>query len=118
MPDRSIIDYYAILNVPYNVNLAGVENAYARLSDDLVRLAEVDPNANQSLKRLNEAYGVLSRPDVRRQYDAAFFAEERALEEQRVHADVRRSVWKQRAIVGGLVAMLAAEGGAALYFLM
>jgi len=33
--DAKLIDYYAVLNLPPKSDLSGVENAYARLSDDL-----------------------------------------------------------------------------------
>ena len=35
MAEAKLMDYYAVLNLPPKADLSGIENAYARLSDDL-----------------------------------------------------------------------------------
>ena len=74
MAEAKLIDYYAVLNLPPKADLSGVANAYARLSDDLMRIGEHDETAKEGMKRLNEAYAVLSKPELRREYDRAFFS--------------------------------------------
>ena len=83
MAEAPLIDYYAILNLPPKADLLGIENAYARLSDDLAVRGGVDETAEAALERVNEAYSVLSKPELRRVYDRAFFATEIAEAERR-----------------------------------
>ena len=92
MPDRTIADYYSVLNLPPHADLAGVENAYARLSDELAHMGEMDDACAEALQRLNEAYAVLSRPELRREYDSIFLAAERASEARQWRAMVRKRV--------------------------
>jgi curved DNA-binding protein CbpA len=71
-----VVNYYAMLNLPPTADLVGVENAYARLSDEFAGRMEFDDTAVDGLRRLNEAYSVLSKPDLRREYDRVFLAAE------------------------------------------
>jgi len=50
-----------------------IETAYARLSDDLMKQSQHDDTFNPAMQKLNEAYAVLSKPELRRDYDRAFF---------------------------------------------
>jgi curved DNA-binding protein CbpA len=96
--EAPLIDYYAILNLPPKADLLGIENAYARLSDDLAVRGGVDETAEAALERVNEAYSVLSKPELRRVYDRAFFAREIAEAEREA-----RSLERRRAIASGLL---------------
>jgi curved DNA-binding protein CbpA len=110
-----IVDYYAVMNLPYDADLTGVENAYARLSDELAALGKVDTGANTALTKLNEAYGVLSRPERRRKYDEVFLVDyhrQKANEERRSY---RRASLMQWAIVGAVVMVLAVQTVALAY---
>ncbi len=99
-----LVDYYAILAVPPDADLVGIENAYARISSELVAAMPHDETAAAALQRVNEAYAVLSKPEARRLYDQAFFAAEIAEEQRRLAAELRR----QRIVQGLLAAALAA----------
>jgi curved DNA-binding protein CbpA len=63
-------DHYATLGVPRNADAARIRDAYRTL----VRrhhpdLHPNDPDAEEALKRINEAYDVLSDPEKRRKYN-------------------------------------------------
>jgi curved DNA-binding protein CbpA len=110
-----IVDYYAVMNLPYDADLTGVENAYARLSDELALLGSVDNGASEALKRLNEAYSVLSRPERRRKYDDVFLAE---YQRQKVRAErraQRRTELMQWAIISAVGLVLALQTAALAY---
>ncbi|QBD81159.1 hypothetical protein EPA93_36380 [Ktedonosporobacter rubrisoli] len=64
----SFADYYAILGVPHNASLTQIKRAYRRLA----RLYHPDLNRQvheEHIKRLNEAYDVLSDFRKRAIYD-------------------------------------------------
>jgi hypothetical protein len=114
----AVVDYYAILNLPATVDLAGVENAYARISDELALMTEVDAACSEALQRVNEAYSVLSRPELRRKYDRVYFAADHAAAEHKWRSIVRRRVAAQWLLIGSLslvvifqAAVLAYLGG-------
>jgi curved DNA-binding protein CbpA len=109
-----LIDYYKVLAVPPDVDLIGVENAYVRLSDEIVRSAEEDEGAAQALQRLNEAYSVLANAETRRQYDRMLFAAEYEALERRLKADARRRLIARQIVVGALVVIVAVQA-VALY---
>ncbi len=114
-PSSGVIDYYAAMNLPYDADLTGVENAYARLSDELAALGRVDSGASEALRKLNEAYSVLSRPERRRKYDDVFLVEykrKQAKERQRAQ---RRTDLAQWAIIGTVAAILVLQGAALAY---
>lgn len=65
-------DYYAMLEVPATASAAEIRRAYHRLA----RKYHPDlngqlPDNDQRIKRLNEAYAILSDPTTRAAYDAA-----------------------------------------------
>lgn len=102
MAEPKLVDYYSILNLPPKADLAGVENAYARLSDELALRLEVDETSAVALRRVNEAYSVLSRPELRREYDKVYFVRERAVEENRIVTSVRRREATRKVLVYAL----------------
>jgi curved DNA-binding protein CbpA len=110
-----LVDYYSVLNLPHDADLTGVENAYARISDELAGLTEVDDECRQALDRVNEAYAVLSKPELRRGYDAIFLAKEREAERRRWDSLVYRRVWAQRAIITALGLIVVAQAVALAY---
>lgn len=67
------INYYQVLNVPYAASKADITRAYR----SLIRHAHPDRAANElergkseeRAKLLNAAYAVLSKPDLRQEYD-------------------------------------------------
>ncbi|MCA9824613.1 MAG: J domain-containing protein [Dehalococcoidia bacterium] len=98
MANPRIVDYYAVLAIPPSADLMGIEAAYTRLSDELVRRSNVDDTANSALDRLNEAYDVLANPESRRQYDEVLFQTEiEILKRQQEREDRRR--WIVRASI-------------------
>jgi curved DNA-binding protein CbpA len=110
-----IVDYYAVMNLPYDADLTGVENAYARLSDELAVLGGVDTGAGEALKRLNEAYSVLSRPERRRLYDEAFLVEHQRKKERERRRAQRRTDMMQWAIISAVGLILAIQTAALAY---
>ena len=115
LAESRVIDYYQVLNLPVTADLMGVENAYSRLSDELVKLGQLDEATNQELDQLNEAYGVLSRPELRRQYDSVFLAKERAEETRQLNAFVRRQSVMQWSIIGALIGLVVFQFGFLAY---
>lgn len=115
MAEANLIDYYSVLNLPPRADLMGIENAYARLSDDLARQIVHDETSKEALERVNEAYSVLSRPELRREYDRAFFRRElEALDRQAVWQQRRRAA-AQSLLVGALGAIIAAQAVVLVY---
>jgi len=113
--DARLIDYYAVLNLPPKSDLSGVENAYARLSDDLMKQSEHDETAREAMQRLNEAYAVLSKPELRRGYDRAFFKGELDRLEKETRALQRRRNMAGNLLIGALGLIVAVQAGALLY---
>lgn len=113
--DSRIVDYYAVMNLPTSADLAGIENAYARLSGELAELGHTDAAASLALKRLNEAYGVLGRPERRRKYDEVFLIRQRELEEREARAAFRHIAMMQWLVIGVLGAMLVTQGAFLAY---
>jgi curved DNA-binding protein CbpA len=107
--ESKLVDYYAILNLPARADLQGIENAYARLSDELAHRMDVDETSGAALNRLNEAYSVLSRPELRREYDRVYFIRERELEEKRQMARERRRETVRRTLVYSLSVVVALQ---------
>ncbi len=115
MSDAKLMDYYAVLNLPPRADLSGIEVAYARLSDDLMRQSEGDDTFHQAMQGLNEAYSVLSKPDLRRDYDRVFFRTELELLEKEARAIRRRRNFAGNLLVAGLGLIVAAQGGVLIY---
>jgi hypothetical protein len=67
MSDR---DYYEILGLTPRADGAMVDQAYWHLARKYQSLAATNARAQHLLDELNEAYGVLGNPSLRRQYDA------------------------------------------------
>ena len=109
MANAKLVDYYSILNLPHRADLAGIENAYARLSDEFAMRVEVDETSAAALRRINEAYGVLSRPELRREYDRAFFGDEFAADERKVVSHARRRDFARRVLIVALAVVVLAQ---------
>ena len=63
-------DYYAILGVPQDASTRQIKAAYRRLAFQHHPDRNRDtPGAAETMKRINEAYAVLSSPAKRREYD-------------------------------------------------
>ena len=90
MAETKLIDYYQVLNLPTRADLSGIETAYARLSDDLMKQSEDGETYREAMQKLNEAYAVLSKPELRRDYDRAFFKGELERLEREARAAKRR----------------------------
>jgi curved DNA-binding protein CbpA len=113
--DTKLIDYYSVLNLPPKCDLAGIETAYARLSDDLMKASDHDDTARDAMQRLNEAYAVLSKPELRREYDRAFFKAELERLEREARALQRRRALAGNLLIGALGVVVAVQAGALLY---
>jgi len=94
----------------------GVENAYARLSNELVYRTDVDETAADALKLVDEAYAVLSIPKLRVEYDSEFFKAEIERQRRLAESAARRSRMMANLIAGSLVVLVLAEA-AGLVFL-
>lgn len=115
MADSLVIDYYGILNLPPSADLHGIESAYARLSGELAELSVHDEGHRDALKRVNEAYSVLSTPTLRREYDTVFRSKELQAEIAARRRFVRRRQWMQRTVLAGLLLIVVAQAGALAY---
>ena len=64
-------DYYATLGLPPQAETRQIKEAYRRLAFEHHPDRNRDtPSAADTMKRINEAYAVLSHPAKRREYDA------------------------------------------------
>ncbi|HEY4670140.1 MAG TPA: DnaJ domain-containing protein [Tepidiformaceae bacterium] len=113
MADTRIVDYYSILNVPTNADLVGIENAYARLSSDLMESG--DDNHAEALRRLNEAFAVLGAPERRAEYDQVFLKKEIARAARRKRWRARRQKLVANLIVGGVFVIVLIQIGILAY---
>ncbi len=102
MADTKLIDYYSVLNLPPRADLSGIETAYARLSDDLMKQSQHDETFTPAMQKLNEAYAVLSKPDLRREYDRAFFKGELERLEKEARALRRRRAFAGNILIAAL----------------
>ncbi|HEX6032279.1 MAG TPA: DnaJ domain-containing protein [Tepidiformaceae bacterium] len=109
MAEAKLVDYYAILNLPPKADLHGIENAYARLSDELAVRMDIDETSGGALARINEAYSVLSRPDLRREYDRVYFGYERDTAEKQEVSRVRRRKWARRVLIYALTCVILVQ---------
>lgn len=115
MAEARIIDYYSILSVPPTADLVGINNAYARLSDELAAHAAEDDTVKEAILRLNEAYAVLSRPESRRKYDAIYFSTDLVARAKQAERQARRRRWVANALVGVLLLVVVAQGAVLTY---
>ena len=83
-------DYYEVLGVPRNADADELQQAYRKLARDNHPDINRDPAAEERFKEVNEAYHVLSDPQLRARYDR-FGEEFRQVPED----------WEQRARTGG-----------------
>jgi curved DNA-binding protein CbpA len=113
--ETRIIDYYAVLAVPPHADLMGVENAYARISDELATRTEFDETSRDALLRLNEAYTVLSKPELRREYDRAYFSREISVAEGVAASEARRRRLFGNVLTGALLAIVLVQAVALAY---
>jgi curved DNA-binding protein CbpA len=104
-----LVDYYSILNVPTTADLVGIENAYARLSSDLMDRAEIDETYAEELSRLNEAFAVLGKPNLRADYDAVLFHDEIRARSRRQRSLERRHKLAANLIVGSVLLIVLAQ---------
>jgi len=110
--EAKLMDYYAVLNLPPRADLSGIETAYARLSDDLMKQSEDDETYRDAMQKLNEAYAVLSKPELRRDYDRAFFKGELERLEREAKAAQRRRNLAGNILVAALGLIVALQAAA------
>ncbi len=71
-------NYYEILGIPFNADLQMIKTAYKKLSS-FSHPDAVPPEhrqwAEERQRELNEAYRVLSDPELRKNYDHSFFTQ-------------------------------------------
>jgi molecular chaperone DnaJ len=67
-------DYYEVLGVPRDADAKAIKNAFRRLARRYHPDTSNEPDAEERFKEIAEAYGVLSDPAKRRDYDARGFA--------------------------------------------
>ncbi|HST01852.1 MAG TPA: DnaJ domain-containing protein [Usitatibacter sp.] len=115
MAEAKLLDYYSVLSLPPRADLSGIENAYARLSDDLMKQSEDDESYRDAMQKLNEAYAVLSKPELRRDYDRAFFKGELERLEKEARAAQRRKNAAGNLLVGALGLVVVAQAVGLMY---
>lgn len=69
--ETSFRDYYEVLHLQQNADAVMVDQAYWHLARLYNAAIPTDSSARQKLDELNEAYGVLRSPELRRRYDMA-----------------------------------------------
>ncbi|MGE5132231.1 MAG: DnaJ domain-containing protein, partial [Gemmatimonadota bacterium] len=67
-------DYYQVLGVPRDADARAIKDAFRRLARRYHPDTSTEPDAEDRFKEIAEAYGVLSDPARRRDYDATGFA--------------------------------------------
>ena len=115
MSEAKLMDYYAVLSLPPRADLAGIENAYARLSDDLMKQSTEDESYRSAMQKRNEAYAVLSKREIPREDDRACFRGELDRIEREERAARRRKNLAGNALVAALGIVVAAQAGALIY---
>ena len=115
MAETRIVDYYAVLAIPPTADLMGVENAYAHLSDELATRVSVDDTSRDALFRLNQAYRVLSKPELRTEYDHAYFSKDIDIAEAVMRIEARRKRWMANTLVAALGLIVLVQAGVLAY---
>ena len=67
-------DYYQVLGVPRDADAKAIKDAFRRAARRYHPDTSTEPDAAERFKEIAEAYGVLSDPGKRRDYDASGFA--------------------------------------------
>jgi len=95
-------NYYQILGIAADATIEEIKSRYRFLAKayhpDRFGDAETKAQAEAEMKRINEAYAILSNPDKRKAYDENSFAPNRgqaAANSQDAGADQRRGEWLQ-----------------------
>lgn len=115
MAETRIVDYYAVLAIPATADLMGIENAYAHLSDELATRVSIDDSSHEALFRLNDAYSVLSKPDMRREYDRVYFSKDIAIAEAVIRSEAKKKRWMSNVLVGALGLVVLVQAVALAY---
>jgi curved DNA-binding protein CbpA len=74
-----------------------------------------DGTYRDAMQKLNEAYAVLSKPELRREYDRAFFRAELERVEKEARAIRRRKSFAGNILVASLGLIVAVQAGVLLY---
>ena len=109
-------DYYEILGVSRDAENGALKSAYRKLA--LQYHPDRNPNdaeASEKFKECSEAYAVLSKPELRREYDRAFFRAELERVEKEARAIRRRKSFAGNILVAGLGLIVAVQAGVLLY---
>jgi len=69
-------DYYQILGIPRDASAEDIKRAFRQLAHQYHPDLNPDPQAEDRMREINEAYEVLSDPDKRRLYDQGEYAQE------------------------------------------
>ncbi len=68
------INYYEILGITFNASSKDITSAYRKLALNYHPDRNKNPTAEEMMTRINTAYGILSDPKKRREYDSYLFA--------------------------------------------
>jgi curved DNA-binding protein CbpA len=68
-PAKPVTDYYHVMRLHPDADAVMVDQSYWHLARVYGAAIPTDPSAKDKLDHLNEAYGVLRSPELRRQYD-------------------------------------------------
>jgi hypothetical protein len=119
MADEAVLeledDYYGILSVPRGIGYVGLQAAYARMADDLANRMNLDPTARDELLRINRAFAVLGNSELRKKYDACYFAGDVAVTERGIVRDVRRTRLASNVLFGTLVTIVIVQAAVVGY---
>jgi curved DNA-binding protein CbpA len=105
----TLVDFYRVLRVPHDVDLEGIRTAYSRLASEYAHRLKSDETCRKDLEQLNEAYNVLADPQLRRDYDRSYFAEEYAAVEDTRKRQLARWRISQWSAIGLLAAIVAIQ---------
>ena len=75
-------NYYAILELPYNCSIDDIRQQYIKLARQNHPDISKDKFAQQRMRKINEAYAVLSDSDAKAKYDKAINHDKLVAEEK------------------------------------